>query len=444
MADLIQPRILKGFRDYPPELMIPRERLLEQARQVYRSYGYAPTDTPALEYTEILLGKGGEESDKLIYRFTDHGGRDVALRFDLTVPFARFAAQHIGQLGTPFKRYHMGPVWRGENTGHGRYREFWQCDFDIIGTASNAADIEITLVIHDLMRALGFEHFEIHVNNRLVLNGLLEELDLAGQTAALLKSLDKLPKIGREKVREEMVREAGVTAGQADRVLALAEMGGTNAQILDRLQHDFGDNPKATEGARRLRELLDVCQAAGVAAGSLRLDLSIARGLDYYTGTVYETFLADLPGIGSVCSGGRYDDLAKLFTKQSLPGVGASLGLDRLLAAMEELRLLEKSSTPAPVLMVQFSADRLGDYQKMARTLRAEGIGVEVYPEVKKVGQQLQYAERRGFALALIAGPDEFAQGVWKVKDLARREEATVAAAEVARAIRRVIERAPG
>src|SRR5438270_8612802 len=185
MANLIEPRTLKGFRDYLPELMIQRERLLEQARRVYRSYGFAPIDTPALEYAEILKRKGGEESDKLIYEFVDHGGREVALRFDLTVPFARFAAQHIGQLGTPFKRYHMGPVWRGENTAHGRYREFWQCDFDTIGTTSNAADIETALVIHDLMVALGFEKFQVRVNNRLVLNGLLEEMGLAGQTACV-------------------------------------------------------------------------------------------------------------------------------------------------------------------------------------------------------------------------------------------------------------------
>src|SRR5712692_7557087 len=198
---LIEPRTLRGFRDYLPELMIPREWMLEQARRVYRSYGFAPIDTPALEYAEILLGKGGAESDKLIYRFRDHGDRDVALRFDLTVPFARFAAQHIGKIGTPFKRYQMGPVWRGENTGHGRYREFWQCDFDTIGTTSNAADIEVALVIHDLMVALGFERFRIHVNNRLVLNGLLEEWGLATQTEPLLRALDKLGKSGAEKVR---------------------------------------------------------------------------------------------------------------------------------------------------------------------------------------------------------------------------------------------------
>jgi histidyl-tRNA synthetase len=420
--------------------MIPRERLLEKARQVYRSYGYAPIDTPALEYTEILLGKGGLESDKLIYRFQDHGGRDVALRFDLTVPFARFAAQYINQLGTPFKRYHMGPVWRGENTAHGRYREFWQCDFDTIGTTSNAADIETGLVIHDLMQALGFDRFRVHVNNRLVLNGLLEELGLASQTAPLLRTLDKLPKLGREAAREEMAREGGISTEQADKVLALAQTQGTNREVLDKLEREYGRNPRAAEGVARLRQLLDVAETAGVGEDRLRLDVSICRGLDYYTGTVYETFLLDKPDIGSVCSGGRYDNLAGLYTKQQLPGVGASLGLDRLLAAMEELNLLHKSGTPAPVLVVQFSADRLGDYERMARQLRAAGVGVEVYPDAKKVGQQLQYAERRAFTLALIAGPDEFAGGVWKVKDLARRVESAIPTHEVVAAVRRMLE----
>jgi histidyl-tRNA synthetase len=443
MADLIQPRTLKGFRDYPPELMIPRERLLEKAREVYRLYGFAPIDTPALEYAEILLGKGGAESDKQLYRFTDQGGRDVALRFDLTVPFARFAAMNIGKLGTPFKRYHMGPVWRGESPQHGRFREFWQCDFDTIGTTSNANDIEVVLVINDLLTALGFERFRIHVNNRMVLNGLLEGLGLADRTKPVLIALDKLAKIGREAVIAEMTEKAGVGPEAAGRVLALAETGGTNEEILDRLQRDFGGNPKAAEGVRRLRELLDVARTAGVPEERLRLDVAIARGLDYYTGTVYETFLTDLPGIGSVCSGGRYDNLASLYTKQVLPGVGASLGLDRLLAAMEELNLLPKASAPAPVLVVQFMADRLGEYQRMARALRAEGIGAEVYPEAKKVGQQLQYAERRGFRLALIAGPDDFARGQWNVKDLSRpREDShqeTVPAAEVVAAVRRLL-----
>jgi histidyl-tRNA synthetase len=422
----IEPRTLKGFRDYAPELMIPREHMLEQARRVYRSYGFAPIDTPALEYTEILLGKGGAESDKLIYRFTDHGGRDVALRFDLTVPFARFAAQNIGKLGTPFKRYAMGPVWRGENTGQGRYREFWQVDFDTIGTLSNAADVETALVIHDLMVALGLERFEIRINNRLLLNGVLEQFGMADKAEPILRTLDKLPKLGRDATRAEMEREAGVTAEQADKVLDLASTTGDNRAILAAVERAFGSHAYTAEGIGRLRQLLDVAERVGIPPGRIRIDLSICRGLAYYTGTVYETFLSDLPDIGSVCSGGRYDNLAAVYTKQALPGVGASLGLDRLLAALEQLETIKSVATPAPVLIVQFSADRLGDYQRIARALRGAGVGAEVYPEAKKVGAQLQYAERRGFRLALIAGPDEFAQSVWKIKDLAQREEVTV------------------
>jgi histidyl-tRNA synthetase len=419
--------------------MIPREQLLDKARQVFRGYGFAPIDTPALEYTEILLGKGGEESDKLIYRFQDHGGRDVALRFDLTVPFARFAAQNISRLGTPFKRYHMGPVWRGENTAHGRFREFWQCDFDTIGTTANAADIETVLVIHDLLRALGFERFRIHINNRMILNGLLEQWGLADRVKPLLVALDKLGKAGAESVRQEMVDKAGVSTADAERVLDLAETPGTNAEVLDRLQRDFGGNAKASDGIGRLRQLLQAAREAGIADECLNVDVAIARGLDYYTGTVYETFLTDLPGIGSICSGGRYDNLASVYTKQVLPGVGASLGLDRLVAAMDEIHLLPPASAPAPVLMVQFSAEQIGAYQRMARMVRAAGIGVEVYPEARKIGQQLQYAEKRGCRAALIAGPDEFARGVWKIKDLARRSETIVDAADVVATLRQVL-----
>jgi histidyl-tRNA synthetase len=255
-----------------------------------------------------------------------------------------------------------------------------------------------------------------------VLNGLLEELGLAGHTAALLRALDKLPKIGREGVLEEMAR-TGIAAAQGDRLLALAQTAGTNQEILARLKSDFGANPKAADGIRRLEELLTAVGKAGIADGMIVLDLSIARGLDYYTGMVYETFLTEVPKFGSVCSGGRYDNLAGLYTKQSLPGVGASLGLDRLLAALEEMQLLKSTATPAPVFIVQFTADRIGEYQRMARSLRSVGIGAEVFPDAKKLGQQFQYAEKRGHKIALIAGPDDFAAGTWNVKDLAKREE---------------------
>jgi histidyl-tRNA synthetase len=217
VSQLIEPRTLKGFRDYPPALMIPRERVLQTAREVYRSFGFSPIDTPAMEYAEILLGKGGGENDRIVYRFKDHGDRDVALRFDLTVPFARFSAQYVNQLGTPFKRYAMGPVWRGENTSAGRYREFWQCDFDTIGTTSNASDIEVALVINSLFERLGFTAFTIRVNNRLVLTGILEALKLLEKTVPVLRSVDKLAKIGRDKVVAEMEAE-GIDRQSAESV----------------------------------------------------------------------------------------------------------------------------------------------------------------------------------------------------------------------------------
>lgn len=422
MANLIQPRTLKGFRDYPPALMIPREEILQKARQVYRSFGFAPIDTPALEYTEILLGKGGAESDKIIYRFKDHGERDVALRFDLTVPFARFAAQYVPALGTPFKRYHMGPVWRGENTSHGRYREFWQCDFDTIGTTSNSADIETVLVIYSLFRAIGFERFQIRVNNRLILSGMLEALGLAGKAVEVLRALDKLPKVGEGPVVEEM-GQYGIPADKAAKVLQLASHKGSSDEILAFVTSQFGENPKVQDGVKRLSEMLVVARETGIPAEALQVDLSIARGLDYYTGTIFETFLTDMPQIGSVCSGGRYDNLAGLYTKVALPGVGASLGLDRLLAAMEEMKLLPSSVSSAPVFMVRFSQVQLGAYESTAAMLRAGGVGVELYPEEKKIGSQLQYAEKRGFKLAVIAGPDDFSKGEFKIKDLAVRQE---------------------
>ena len=415
--------------------MLVRERLMETARRVFRSYGFSPIDTPALEYAEILTGKGGEESDKQLFRFKDGGDRDIALRFDLTVPLARFAAQHSAALGMPFKRYHIAPVWRGENTQRGRYREFIQCDFDTIGTESNSADIETLLVIHDLLIGLGFERFTIRVNNRLILNGVLSFLGLTDKTVGVLRAIDKLPKIGEDGVLAEMVDKVGTTTDQAKQVLLTV---GPQTD-LDSLASRFAGNESVAQGVSRLRQLFSAAAVAGIPTDRIELDVSIARGLDYYTGTIYETFLTDLPGIGSICSGGRYDNLAGLFTKERLPGVGASLGLDRLLAAMEELKLLGTEATPAPVLMTQFDEARLGDYLRVARSLRAAGIGTEVFPDAKKLGKQLQYADRKGFRIALIAGSDEFAKGVWQIKSLAEGTTATVPESELINSVKGIL-----
>lgn len=435
----IKPQTLRGFRDFLPDQMMAREHLIDVARSVYRSYGFAPIDTPALEYAEVLLGKGGEESDKQVFRFTDQGDRDVALRFDLTVPLARYSAQHIQELGTPFRRYHIAPVWRGERPARGRYREFMQCDFDTIGTASNSADIETLLVINDLFEKIGIERFTIRVNNRKVLNGLLEKNGVQEHATGILRCLDKLDKIGREKVVEEMVQHVGITAEQAGSVLDMAELQGTPDTVLSALEGLLAGSEVGEAGLANLRELFDTVKACGLPEGRVSLDVSIARGLDYYTGTIYETFLDDLPGIGSVCSGGRYDNLTQKFTSQILPGVGASLGLDRMLAAMEELKMTQTASTPAPVLVTMFERDRATDYMQMARTLRQAGIGAEVFPDAKGIGKQMKYANNKGFEVALIAGADEFAAGTWQVKGLKSGTQQQANVAEVVDVVRSII-----
>lgn len=425
----IKPQTLRGFRDFLPDQMMAREHLIDIARSVYRSYGFAPIDTPALEYAEVLLGKGGEESDKQVFRFTDQGDRDVAMRFDLTVPLARFAAQYAQELGVPFRRYHIAPVWRGERPARGRFREFMQCDFDTIGTLSNSADIETLFVINDLFEKIGIERFTIRVNNRKVLNGLLEKCGLTEHAVGILRCLDKLDKIGRDAVIAEMVEKVGISATGAAQVLDMAQLKGTPEEILGSLETMLAGSPMGEQGVHDLRELFASVNACGWPVGRVSLDVAIARGLDYYTGTIYETLLGDLPEIGSVCSGGRYDNLAELFTSQQLPGVGASLGLDRMLAAMEELGLTTKATTPAPVLVTMFDAARIPDYLQMGRMLRQAGIGTEVYPEAKNIGKQMKYADKKGFRLALIAGGDEFAAGQWQVKDLKKGTQESVSAA---------------
>ena len=442
MSKLIETRPPSGFRDFPPAQMLAKERVLNAAREVYRSYGYAPIDTPAAENLDVLLGKGGEESDRLVYRVRGAKAEEaeMGLRFDLTVPFARFAARHVPEAGTPFKRYAMGPVWRGERPAQGRFREFWQCDFDTIGTTSNASDIEVALVICDLFKALKIDGFELRVNNRLVLNGVLQSLGLADKSVPVLRALDKLDKIGRDKVVEEMTREAGCTAELAGRVMDAVGRAANNTETLDRVQAEFGGNELVAEGVRRLRELIAVAEVATDTMGSLTVDLSIARGLDYYTGTIYETFLTgEWAKYGSVCSGGRYDNLASLYTRQVLPGVGASLGVDRLLAAMDEMRhpWTQGGSSPAPVLVAQLDPARLADCQRVASELRAAGIGTEVYPDVKGKGVQFQYAQKRGCRLGLSATEDDFGRGVWQVRDLTTKADTAVPATELAVEIRR-------
>ena len=419
--------------------MLPREHLIDTAKAVYRSYGFSPIDTPAIEYAEILLGKGGAESDKQIYRFETAGGRDVALRFDLTIPLARFVAQHIGVLGTPFKRYHVGPVWRGENPQRGRYREFVQCDFDTIGTTSIISDIETALVIHDLFVALGLERFTVHISNRKVLSGLLDRVGLSDQSTTVLRSVDKLGKIGKAAVAADLTASVGATQAQIEAILELVTLEGDNRQIVDALSAMLAGSATGEEGAAELSELLHGIDAAGVSGDRFRIDPSIARGLDYYTGMVYETFLDDLPEIGSCCSGGRYDDLASVYTSQVLPGVGASLGVDRLLAAMQELGGLEARAATADVLVTLFDPEHKRDAVGLAADLRRNGVSVELYPDPRKLSAQLRYADRRGHRLAVIVGPAEDEADTAQIKDLAVGKSIEVCRSEVAETCKRLL-----
>lgn len=414
---LIEPRTLKGFRDFLPAQMIPREKLMETARTVYRRYGFVPIDTPALELLEVLTGKGSEETDRQMYHFTDSGGREVGMRFDLTVPFARFAAQHIHELGTPFKRYHIAPVWRGETPQAGRFREFVQCDFDTIGTTGVVSDIETALVIHELLQAIGIDQFQIRINNRQVLTAFLKAQGLENSSTAVLRALDKFEKVGGEQVKKEL-ESAGLNTQQADGVLALAAMHGSNDELLSQLATMVTGNETGEQGVQRLRDLTGALRAAGVPESRYRIDVSIARGLDYYTGVVFETTLGELPSIGSICSGGRYDNLAGLYTKQYLPGIGASLGLDRLLAALEQLGRIPKQPRSADVFIALFDPAGINDYFRLASIVRAAGWSAEVFPESKKLAQQLKYADQRGFRVALIAGSEELAKGTVQIKDL--------------------------
>ena len=422
---MIEPRTLKGFRDHLPAQALARERVLEIARRVYRSYGFAPIDTPALEYLEILTGKGSDETDKQLYRFQDHGGRDVGLRFDLTVPFARFAAQHVHELGLPFKRYHMAAVWRGENTQRGRYREFMQCDFDTIGTTSPVADLEMVLVVHDLLAAIGIERFTIRLNDRRVLAGILGRLGLTDQSTSVLRSLDKLGKATSEAVAAELAAH-GVAAEAATALLEMASLARPPADVLARLSTLVGDEEQGRAGVAALTAIVAGAREAGVPDGRVAIDPSIARGLDYYTGIVLESFLDDLPALGSICSGGRYDNLAGLYTKQHLPGVGASLGIDRLLAGLEELGRVATVETPAEVFLVHFDERHLADYLRIATAIRAAGMAVEFFPEAKKVGQQLKLAAKRGFPAALVIGSDEFTAGTAQFKNLSTQQSVMI------------------
>lgn len=416
MAEPIEPRVLKGFRDTLPATERAREHAVRTLADTISTFGFVPIDTPVLEYAEILLGKGGGETDKQVYRFLDQGERDVAMRYDLTVPFARYMAAHRNELYLPFKRYHIAKAWRGENTQRGRYREFIQCDFDIVGATSVSSDLEILLLIDGCLAALGVNRAQIRFSHRGLFNRLLERAGVLEHSEAVLRTVDKLAKIGVEEVRGQISTTVGATAAEA--VMAFIQRGDDNASTIKAMESAAGGR---CDESQRLREVIETAAQIDFDT-ELILDPSITRGLDYYTGIVFETFLTELPAIGSICSGGRYDNLASLYTKEQIPGVGASIGIDRLQAALEEIGAAMPQERGADLLIVRLSDELTSHYHRIARQFREAGLSVDVFPESRKLGQQFAFAEKKAIPIAVICGPEEEAAGTVNVRYLPTRE----------------------
>jgi histidyl-tRNA synthetase len=451
VADLVESKPLSGFQDVLPAEALAFEEAVEKLRRVFRSYGYAPIDAPCIYRYETLTG-GRAGIDKQLFEWRKKEGRDgegegehVALRFDLTVPLARYVAANAPKLTFPFKRYDVGKVWRGERPQKGRFREFYQCDFDVVGTTAWSSDLEVALVMSDSLDALGVDKFQIRLNDRGILNGFLESLKLLESSAEVLRVIDKLDKVGVDGVRDELTRPAaaekpglGLATDTAERIVTwvkkaeeFADPERQKSAIFDFLLKEYGSNERARKGVERLRFVVD---GARRHRGSERffVDLSIARGLGYYTGTVYETVLLDAPEYGSVCSGGRYDDLASYYTKQRLPGVGASVGLSRLLAALQKLRPSAAVASPCPVLVVIAPDVDPREAVSLADELRRAGIGTEVYPqgtsgdEAAKLGKQFKYGDARGHSLVLILGQTELAKRALGLKDMKTEKQEDV------------------
>ena len=417
----VQPRTLSGFMELLPRQQMVMERIMEILRETYSLYGFTPLDTPVIEASEVLLAKGGGETEKQIYRFTK-GDADLALRFDLTVPLAKYVALHYNDLSFPFRRYQIGKVYRGERAQRGRFREFYQADIDIIGDGKLDVtnEAEIPAIIYQVFTRLGLHRFQIRVNNRKILNGFYAMLGLTDKAGDIMRTVDKLDKIGAGKVRDLLTAEdIGLTENQAGEILAFIAIQGSNQQVLSALESYRGRNEVFDQGLDELHTVVKYLSAFGVPEKSFAVDLTIARGLDYYTGTVYETTMLDHPEIGSICSGGRYDNLAEYYTDKILPGVGISIGLTRLFYVLNEQGMLnpEMNTAPADVLILPMTED-LTAAISFAAQLRQAGIRTQLYTEQKKFKAKMSYADKLNIPFAVFLGEDEIKAGAATVKNL--------------------------
>ncbi len=431
----ITPRTLSGFMELLPAKQAKLEKMMEVLRRTYASYGFAALDTPAIEDARILLAKGGGETEKQIYRF-QKGDSDLALRFDLTVPLAKYVALHYNDLSFPFRRYQISKVYRGERAQRGRFREFYQADIDIIGDGKLDIlnEAEIPAIIYKVFTGFGLKRFQIRVNNRKILNGFYAMLGLAEQSGEIMRTVDKLDKIGVDKVAELLKEACGVSPEGVQEILDFLAIKGDNAYYLERLGQYAGRSEMFDQGLAELKAVTENLSAFGVPAENFAIDLTIARGLDYYTGTVYETTLLDHPEIGSVCSGGRYDNLAGYYIDKALPGVGISIGLTRLFYVLDEQGLLNDNlpSAPADALVLPMTADPAPAIA-LAESLRSAGLRVQLYGEQKKFKQKMSYCDKLGIPFAVFLGEDEIAQGKCSVKNMQSGQQITVTAEEAAR-----------
>ena len=420
---MIEPRTLPGFMELLPNEQILFEQMKQKIEKTYQKFGFLPLDTPILELSEILLAKAGGETEKQIYSFKK-GDTDIAMRFDLTVPLAKYVAKNYGNLSFPFRRYQIGKVYRGEKAQKGRFREFYQCDIDIIGDGelSTINDAEIPSVIYNLIKELGFDDFTIRINNRKILNGLFEYINQKDNSVEILRIIDKIEKIGKDAVIEEL-EKIGVSKEATEKIISFIEIEGTTDEKLQKLQDLNIKNETFETGLKELTEVVHYIRMFGVPDTNFKVDLTIARGLDYYTGTVYETFLNNYRELGSICSGGRYENLAEYYTDKKLPGVGISIGLTRLFYKLNELGLIKAEKTSMSDVLVIPMVEDLSKPIMLANSLREKDINTEIYLNDKKLKAKLKYADKLQIPYVIIIGEDEINSGVVSVKNMATGEE---------------------
>ena len=419
----VEPRTLPGFMELLPQEQILFNQIQDKIKNTYEKFGFLPLDTPIVEDSNVLLAKAGGETEKQVYRFSK-GKSDLSLRFDLTVPLAKYVAKNYGELAFPFRRYQIGKVYRGERQQKGRFREFYQCDIDIIGDGELSVinDAELPLIIYNIFKELGFEKFTININNRKILNGLFEELELTKLGTDILRIIDKIEKIGKENVIKEL-EEFKITKEKISKIIDFIEIQGSNDEKLNKLKSFNFKNEIFANGVQELEDVVKYMRAFGMQENNFKIELTIARGLDYYTGTVYETFLDDYRSLGSVCSGGRYENLAEYYTDKKLPGVGISIGLTRLFYQLNEIKLIEaKKKSIADVLIISIT-NNFEYVAKVANKFRDKGKNVQIYYEDKKIKNKFKYADKLQIPYTIVIGEDEEKLNTYTIKNMITGEQ---------------------